>query len=70
MAMVKCAWCGGSGTDGPGGSPCGVCGGDGHINVPEPPTRCGRCNGTGRVRNDVTEEVSSCSGCGGSGWSS
>jgi len=70
MAMVKCAWCDGTGTDGPGNSPCDICGGDGYLNVPEPPTKCGRCNGTGRIENEVTEEVSRCSGCGGSGWAS
>jgi len=70
MSMVKCAWCDGTGVDGPGGSPCDICGGDGHINAPDPATTCGRCSGSGKVRNEVTEEVSKCSGCGGSGWAS
>jgi DnaJ-class molecular chaperone len=68
MALVKCAWCEGTGIDGPGGSPCGVCGGDGYIDSAEPPTPCGRCRGAGRIYNDVIEEYGKCGGCGGSGW--
>ena len=69
--MVQCSWCEGRGIDEPElSSPCNVCGGDGYISVPDPPTRCGRCKGTGRVRDSVSGRSEKCSGCGGSGWAS
>ncbi len=69
MSMAKCAWCKGTGSDGPGGSPCDICGGDGHVQVPDPPTPCARCKGAGRMKNELTEQVSTCVGCKGTGWS-
>lgn len=68
MGMAKCAYCSGTGTDGPGGSPCDICGGDGHVQVPDPPTACARCKGTGRMKNEITEQESRCAGCKGTGW--
>ncbi len=70
MALVKCAWCKGTGIDGVGDSPCDVCGGDGHLTVPEPATPCGRCKGRGKIYNEILEEDGKCSGCDGSGWAS
>jgi DnaJ-class molecular chaperone len=71
MAMVECAWCQGKGVDDTKlDSPCNVCGGDGYVSVPDPPTRCGRCEGTGRIRDGVSQSQEKCSGCGGSGWAS
>ncbi len=69
MSMVECAWCHGKGIDNPEfSSPCNVCGGDGYVSVPDPPTKCARCSGTGRVIDSATKLESKCSGCGGSGW--
>ena len=68
MALVECVWCSGTGIDGPGESPCQSCGGDGYVNVPDPPTACGRCKGGGKIKNEITGEVSRCAGCKGTGW--
>ncbi len=68
MAMAKCATCSGKGIVGTIGKPCLACGGDGYVNVPDPATPCGRCEGTGSVTNEVTQETSTCAGCDGSGW--
>ncbi len=69
MALVKCARCKGTGIDGPGDSPCDICGGDGRVEVPDPATPCVRCGGTGLIYNDILEEHGTCGGCGGTGWS-
>ena len=69
MAMVQCAWCGGKGIDDVKlKSPCIICDGDGYINVPDPPTKCGRCSGTGKVKDSFSSEAGKCSGCSGTGW--
>ncbi len=69
MAMVQCAWCGGQGIDDVKlSSPCDVCGGDGYVSVPDPPTECGRCKGTGKVLDSFSRKTVKCSGCSGSGW--
>jgi DnaJ-class molecular chaperone len=68
MALVKCAWCDGTGIDGVGDSPCDVCGGDGHVNAAEPVTSCRRCGGTGKIYNEILEEYGMCGGCSGTGW--
>jgi DnaJ-class molecular chaperone len=68
MALMKCAWCNGTGIDGPGDSPCDICGGDGHVETADPPTPCARCSGRGKIFNEILEEDGKCGGCGGTGW--
>ena len=69
MAMAQCAWCSGKGIDDfKLSSPCNVCDGDGYVNVPDPPTECGRCSGTGKIMDSFTHKPVKCSGCRGSGW--
>ena len=62
MAMVKCGRCKGTGKAFS-ENVCKGCGGDGVVQVPDPPTQCGRCKGTGKA---FAENI--CVGCGGSGW--
>jgi len=69
MSLVKCSWCDGKGIDDfKLNSPCEVCGGDGYIDVPDPPTKCGRCNGTGKTKDSFSQQTGKCSGCKGTGW--
>ena len=71
MAMVQYAWCGGKGIDDAKLiSPCNVCDGDGYINVPDPPPKCGRCSDTEKVQDGFSREAAKCSGCYGTGWAS
>jgi hypothetical protein len=68
MSTQVCGRCAGDGNSNqpPYDNPCLGCGGDGHVVVPDPPTKCGRCGGDGNSNQPPYE--SPCRGCGGCGW--
>lgn len=49
MAMVKCAFCGGSGVSDTGAF-CPACKGKGEVKVEQPYKTCPACDGTGKRR--------------------
>jgi DnaJ-class molecular chaperone len=60
--VVTCVKCNGKGKN-LRGDDCNVCGGDGHVVVPDPPTKCAKCKGKGKdLRGD------DCTACKGSGY--
>lgn len=58
--LVKCKSCDGTGKFY--GRTCQACGGDGYVDVPEPPTPCAACNGEGH------DDVVYCPVCKGTGY--
>ncbi len=66
-AAQPCAWCLGTGERGISAGyviSCLVCGGKGHLMIPQPAEQCRQCEGSGK-RNIAN----SCLTCAGTGWS-
>jgi DnaJ-class molecular chaperone len=63
--VVQCVKCKGSGKDYYNTSKdCNVCGGDGHVVVPDPPTKCAKCKGSGKDYYDSSKDCNACKGSG------